>query len=343
MEQLMFDKKPVPYVERTVPVERLAFYPENPRIYSQFLREHGRTQDKIQQMLEKTEHVKALRDQIDRDGQVNDPLHCMSIGPKSPLHGDYDFQVLEGNRRLAALKMEKRGSLPLTTLPCYILDFSSYSDRETESLIFSLLGRFHIVGKKDWESYETAAYIHRRFSNQGATAEEIAKDIDQTPAKVRHMINAFEMMLEAGDSDTSHWSYYEAYVSSSKIRKHRQDIPGLDERVVNLIKAGEFPRALDMREKLPDILSSQRSRRIFLTEEEENPFQEALAAAELSGDTDAVFKRLRRFREDLGTQQTKGQVVNLLKNEKSRGRTKYELEKIASLANQLLQRVPDNE
>ena len=342
MGQLMLDKKPVPYEELTVPVERLAFYPENPRIYSRFAGEDDRTQEKIQQMLETMEHVKSLRSQIDRDGQVNEQLYCVPVPDDSPLHGDYDYQVLEGNSRLAALKMSRKGSIPLTELPCYILDFSQYATQETESLIFSLLGRFHIVGKTNWETYENAAYIHRRFNNQGATVEEIAKDIEQTPAKVRHMLEAFDMMVAADDNDTTHWSYYDAYVSSSKLRKPRADIPGLDDRVVSLIKVGEFQRALDMRDKLPDVLRNQRARRIFL-DEEDNPFGEALAIAELSGDTDAVFKRLQRFRNDLGTQQTKRQLNQLLKSKQSRSKTKFELEKIVSVASQLLKRVPNDE
>jgi predicted transcriptional regulator len=343
MRELKFRGRVVPCEEKTVAVDRLAFYPENPRIYSRFAGEQDRTQGKIQKTLETMEHVKSLRSRLDRDGQVNEPLYCMVVEPDSQLDGDYDFQVLEGNSRLAAIRMERKGSLPLTTVPCYILDFSSYSPTDKESLIFSILGDFHIVGKTNWETYENAAYIHRRFNNQGATVEQIAKDIDQTPAKVRHMISAFDMMIQADDNDTNHWSYYEAYVSSSRLRKHRDDIPGLDERVVDLIKEGEFPRALDMRDKLPDILRSQRARRIFLDEGEENPFKEALEVAELSGDTDAVFKRLQRFRNELGTQQTRRQIIKLLKNSQSRGNTKFELEKIVTLANQLLKRVPDNE
>ena len=56
-----------------------------------------------------------------------------------------------------------------------------------------------------------------------------------------------------------------------------------------------------------------------------------------------MFKRLQRFRNELGTQQTRRQIIKLLKNSQSRGNTKFELEKIVTLANQLLKRVPDNE
>lgn len=336
---LKLRKKEVPYEEIQASVGQLAFYPENPRIYSQFAGSGDRTQENIQAKLEAMDHVKDLRSQIDRDGQVNEPLFCIRVSPESELHGLFQYQVLEGNSRLAALRMNKKGSLPPVRVACNILDFSAYSDRETESLIFSLLGGFHITGKTDWRSYENAAYIYRRFKNQEIPIEDIAKEIPSlSPAKVRQMINAFQMMVDAGDDNTSRWSYYEAYASSTKLKNFRENIPGLHGRVVTLIKEDEFPRALDMRDKLPDILRNQRARKIFLDEEESEPFKEALAVADISGDTDATFKRLQRFRNELASSQTKGQVTKLLRNDSSRSRTEYELTQIVKFANQLLSR-----
>ena len=339
-KMLKLRKKEVPYEEMQVLVGQLAFYPENPRIYSQFAGSGDRTQDNIQAKLEAMDHVKELRSQIDRDGQVNEPLFCIPVSPESELHGQYEYQVLEGNSRLAALRMNKKGSLPPARVDCNVLDFSAYNGQETESLIFSLLGGFHITGKTDWRSYENAAYIYRRFKNQEVPIEDIAKEIPSlSVAKVRQMVNAFQMMIDAGDDNTSRWSYYEAYASSAKLKSPRQNIPGLDDRVVSLIKEDKFPRALDMRDKLPDILRNQRARRIFLDDEEPEPFKEALAVADISGDTDAAFKRLQRFRNDLANNQTRGQIGKLLRSDSSRSRTEYELNQIVKLANQLLNRV----
>ena len=337
---LKLRKKVIPYKEMRVSVKQLAFYPENPRIYSQFAGSGDRTQDNIQLKLEAMEHVRELRSQIDKDGQVNEPLFCMPISSESELYGRYDYQVLEGNSRLAALRMPKKSSLPPTHVPCNVLDFTAYSQQETESLIFSLLGQFHIIGKTDWRSYENAAYIYRRFNGHGVPAEDIAKEISSlTPTKVRQMVDAFQMMIDASDGNTSNWSYYEAYVSSNKLKTPRKNIPNLDDRVISLIKANMFPRALDMRDKLPDILRNKRARRIFLDEEETDPFGEALAVANISGDTDATFKRLRRFRTDLATTQTKTQIGKLLRSDSSKSRTEYELKQISKSISQMLSRV----
>ena len=92
---LKLRKKEVPYEEIQVPVGQLAFYPENPRIYSQFAGSGDRTQENIQLKLEGMDHVKELRSQIDRDGQVNEPLFCIPVLPGSELHGRYEYQVLD--------------------------------------------------------------------------------------------------------------------------------------------------------------------------------------------------------------------------------------------------------
>ena len=328
-------KKNVPYEEVSVPVKRLAFYPENPRIYSRFAGTTGRTQKNIQEMLEGMEHVKELRSQIDRDGQVNEALYCIPVPEDSDLHGEFDYQVLEGNSRLAALCMTKRGSLPQTSVRCYVLNFSGYSETKRESLIFSLLGQFHITGKTDWESYENAAYIYRRYKNQGISLENVAREIGKSKGKVQKMIEAFEMMIKAGDEKKAHWSYYEAYVSSTKIKKYREKHDGLDNRVTSLIKEEKFPRALDMRDKLPAILGNKKAKRIF-DQEEKEPFREAIEIADMSGDTNTTLKRLARFRTDLGTDDTRRQIRQLLRGQATRKKTEYELRKISRFVADLL-------
>ena len=329
----------IPYTEKLIPVRELAFYPDNPRIYSEFLNPEDQTQENIQKKLVETEDVKELRAQLDSDGQVNEPLLCVPIDEGSELRAKYTYQVLEGNRRLAALRMEKKATLPMTDVTCHILDLSGYNEKIRESLIFQLLGQVHIIGKKNWETYERAAYIYRRHKKHGVTIEDIGKEIPgQTPAKLRQLIDAFEMMLDADDRNTSNWSYYLAFVSGRRMGTTRKDIPNLDDRVVSLIKDGKFHRALDLRDRLPDILNSKSARAMFFDEDEDDPFREALAIADARGDTNAVLKRLKRFRNEIATRDTKTQIGKLLKATSTKGTTEYELKQIVKLANQLLER-----
>ena len=337
-KQLRIRKKAVPYTEEQIPVSELAFYPENPRIYSQLASSKDHTQENILETLQSMDHVKALRSQIDRDGQVNEALFCMPISPESELHGTYKYQVLEGNRRLAAVKIDKKGALPPTKLPCNILDFSRYSEQETESLIFSLLGQFHIIGKERWQTYETAAYIYRRSRVHKVDSEEIAKEVGLTNYKVIQTLKAFQFMMEAADENTQNWSYYEAYSSSKKIQKFRDQIPDLDKHVSDLIKTEGFPRALEMRDKLPDILGNKKARETFLDKEEEHPFTAALEEAEKRGGTSNILKRLGKYRQDLVKRETRDQILKLLEQETTRGETEYHLNQIVKNINQVQKR-----
>ena len=242
----------IPYSLQTVSVDRIAFYAENPRIYSQFAANEQRTQEAILKKLEVMEHVRTLRVQIQRDKQVNEPLWCMPVDQDSDLRKRYDFVVLEGNSRLAALRMETRTPPPVAEVPCNILDLSSLTLDERESFIFELLGRIHITGKTNWQTYENAAYIYRRYQFQGVSADELSKElVGLTPAKVRNTVQAYELMTQNGDTKPDHWSYYEVLVSGRKLPKLRGTYPTLDDVLLPMIKNEEFPRAQDLRDKVP--------------------------------------------------------------------------------------------
>ena len=334
--QIQLQRCSVPYETKLVRIDRLAFYPENPRIDSRFPHDEERSQEAIQLILEKMEHVKELRSQIDRDGQVNEPLYCISIPPDSDLIQNFDYQVLEGNSRLAALRMTgKHTSLPPSSVSCNILNFSEYTEQKKESLIFSLLSQFHIAGRTNWESYENAAYIYRRHMKHGMTLQSLVREMGLARAKIQKMIEAFELMMSSTDSKRSNWSYYEAYVSSSKIRKHRENDSSLDERVSNLIRENKIPRAADLRDKLPAILSNKTARKLFLNENEESPFEDALEIAQYSGDTNSTFKRIRQFRMFLGQSETKKQIQKLQEDNGTKRRIEFEMKKLRSLINSL--------
>ena len=340
-KSLKIRKMAVPYEELSVPVGDLAFYPENPRIYSRFTDSEERTQGKIQEKLEAMDHVKELRSQIDLDGQVNEPLFCMTVKDGSELHGKHKYLVLEGNSRLAAIRMEKKGGpLPPPRVPCNVLDFSGYNEQQTESIIFLLLGQMHIMGKTDWQTYESAAYIYRRHKIHKVPAEDIAKEIRKSKSKVYQMIEAYELMTGASDPNLNHWSYYETYVSSSKMPSHRKNLADLDGRVIELIKKDKFHRALEMRDKLPVILGNKRAREVFFDEEEDEPFIEAFAIAEAKGAANTTIKRLERFRKDIGKTQRQDEILKLLKRDSTKGQTSFELKRIASIVKKLLEKAP---
>ena len=131
----------VPITTQSLRQQKLKFFPENPRVYS-VVRANGKhpTQEEIQQQLSDLEHVRELREDIKRNGGLLEPLIVRGGS----------LEVLEGNSRLAAYRQLaakepiKWGMVKCTVLPHDVED----------SLVFALLGQFHIKGKKDWAPYE---------------------------------------------------------------------------------------------------------------------------------------------------------------------------------------------
>ena len=336
----MIRQQKIEYGVEMVEVRQLAFYPDNPRVYSQFADESERTQEQIEERMVDLDHVRELRNAIDRDGQVNEALWVVPVQDVDPSLGPgLQYVVLEGNRRLGALRIEKPTTLPPTEVRCNILDFEPYTREQRDSLIFSLLGQIHIETKKDWEPFERAAFIRRRHEIHKIPLDELVAEIGIKKRMLQTLVNAHRMMEQHSDSDRSNWSFYQACVASNKLRKQRENIPGLDETVVRCIKRGDFGRAQDMRDRLPAILENKSARKVFLREEGESAFRDALEIAEASGSTNDTYRQLRRFRLKLAASETKEAVRRLLADERKRRRTVFELKRIQKLVDFELKRM----
>ena len=113
--------------------------------------------------------------------------------------------VLEGNGRLAAYRYLakqdpiKWGLVKCTMLPCDV----------SESLVFALLGEYHIKGKKDWAPYEQAGFLYRRYKQHNADIKALALEMNISSKKIKHLIDTYEFMVTHGEADTNTWSYYD--------------------------------------------------------------------------------------------------------------------------------------
>ena len=327
-------KSEIPVLEQSVLVGDLAFYPQNPRINSQFAEGEPRTQELIFQKMRELESVKELRDQIDYDGQINEPLYVIPVEDPE-LADDYEFVVLEGNSRLAAVKLQKPSMLPPLTVPCWVLDLSMFSKSKRESLIFSLLGQLHLRGKKDWSPYEDAAFFYRHYKDHKLSLAELAHESGVSIQRVRECVRAYELMINHDDPVIAHFSYYLEYAKAPNIKKYRESNPNLDSLVAEYIKDRKIEKAADIR-KLPKVLGDTKARKKFLDASCEQPFEDALDIAELGVSMDATAQRIKKFRQFLADQRTKKSVAKLkAKNKRSMKQIDFELKKIARIAGQL--------
>ena len=301
----------VPTRNEELQQKNLLFFADNPRVYS-VVRANGKqpTQEEIQQQLCELEHVKELREDIKRNGGLIEPLIVRGGS----------FEVLEGNSRLAAYRQLaekdpiKWGLVKCTVLPADV----------QESLIFAILGQFHIKGKKDWAPYEQAGFLYRRHKNHSIPAKDLAQELGLSTKKVTHLIETYEFMVDHDEVDISRWSYYDEYLKSNKIKKGRKKYPEMDELIVENIKDGSIPRAMDLRDQLPAVCASPAILKRFA--EGKLSLEKSYERAVDSGADSAPYKKASAFRRWL----TETDMDALLDGcpQKVRDRLLFELDKI---------------
>jgi hypothetical protein len=303
----------VPITTQLLPQQKLRFFADNPRVYS-VVRANGKqpTQEEIQQQLSELEHVKELREDIKRNGGLLEPLIVRGG----------TWEVLEGNSRLAAYRQLaakepiKWGMVKCTVLPADVKD----------SLVFALLGQFHIKGKKDWAPYEQAGFLYRRFKEHKITTKTLSAELGLSAKKVTHLVDTYQFMVDNDEVDTSRWSYYDEYLKSNKIKKARKRYPEMDALIVKSVKDGDIERAMDLRDQLPTVCASPAILKRFA--EGKLPLDKSYERALDSGADNAPYKKTAAFRKWI----TETDMDSLLANspQKVQDKLLYEFDKIGN-------------
>jgi hypothetical protein len=303
--------------------KHLKFYVDNPRIYS-LVRCDGciPDQDEILRQLLEQEHVRTLKEDIVANGGLIDPL----------IVRDGDFVVLEGNSRLAAYRfLASKDPLKWSLVKCTIIPFDI-----DEKLVFALLGQYHVKGKKDWAPYEKAGFLFRRHRDHKVQLSIIAEEVGITINEGRHLMAVYEFMIKHKESDRERWSYYDEFLKSAKIRKVREDHSGFDELVVDQIRKGEIPKAMDLRDKLPTICAGPgKVLKRFIGGT--NSFEDAYEAAVDAGGENYALKRLRKTREWLAQTETEDDLLDASKQ--IRDKMLFELKELEKRSKRLKEKL----
>ena len=282
-DSLRIRGKDIPIRIGEMPVSDLRFFAENPRIYS-ILWSDGDEPDQVEiyEKLKQFDHVKELMRDIKLNGGLLEPIIVQ----------DGKFEVLEGNRRLAAYKMLcennsiKWGNIKVSLLP----------EDVSEEDVFALLGQYHIKGRVDWSPYEQANFLYRRYKKHSITKNALAKDIGLSPSKVGKLINTYELMLKHNVQDVSKWSYFEVYYASPGIRKIAQKTPEIEDRFLSDVKLGKITQAVDVREKMGKLDKAPTSV-VKAYVKGTISLDQAYERAVNSGGTNQIYNQLHKFRE----------------------------------------------
>lgn len=299
----------------------LKFYPENPRVYSFLDVANGiPDQQTIEEVMTDMDHVKQLKESIKANGGLIDPL----------IVRDGDFVVLEGNSRLAAYRiLQKQDPFKWAKVKCKILP-SDISDKA----IFTLLGQYHIIGRKDWSPYEQAGYLYRRSENSKQPIDFIAEELGITLSKAKKFVEVYKFMIDHNDLHADKWSYYDELLKNSAINTYLKTVDGLEETIVKQIKSGEIKQAVDIRHKLGGIakVSGKTAKRIMKEiAEERTDIYDGYDHIEDTGKTGSIYQNLNKFRKKIMEHGFKDRI----KNEDIK-QIKFELSKIKKTVDELL-------
>ncbi|MCY4049295.1 MAG: ParB/RepB/Spo0J family partition protein [Hyphomicrobiales bacterium] len=329
------------FKEADIPIEKLRFWPENPRIHAEMYSPYGedtpnltpsQLQQKIYDKLKKQNDVRKLREQIESAGLM-DPL----IVRRNNRSDTYD--VLEGNRRLAACRMvlERAKSKRQKNL---IKRFSSLSCEITpkdfpESHIFTLLGALHITGKLQWEPFAKASYVKRRvetLKKEGLTEDDAlqiaANELGDKKPTIKIYVANIDLMRYANEQKTTRYSFYDVLNRNTKTRKDLRDV-NLKKRWVKSIReewgeATKFRTAVNATVKDPKALKKFQNGNLSLTK--------AAQQAINNGSTDAIVQKVNKFRTSIIN--AKPRLKKMDVTDKAFNKLKFEFRHLKTLSNE---------
>ena len=191
-----------------VPVEWLALDRENPRLVYSI----GELSDAdIIAQLYRSEDLSELLQSIAANGYLD-------IEPLVVLNGDGSLIVLEGNRRLAAIRLFEKPKLAdlvsqrakvRVNVPDFDEEFRSTIHKisvyrvESRADARSFIGFKHINGAAKWQSYAKARFAAKWYEesrNQGVTLEGIAAQIGDKHDTIKRMVNAIYVLDQADET-----------------------------------------------------------------------------------------------------------------------------------------------
>ena len=330
MSKITIGKKEFEVEERIINQDKLLFYEENPRIYSILQsNDEPTTQEGIEKILSGMDHVKQLRTSIEQNGGLIDPLIV--------IERDNNYIVLEGNSRLAAYRiLSQKDVYKWKDVRCCVLP-STISDDD----IFTLLGQYHLIGRKDWSAFEQAAYLFRKKESSGLETDILAKSLGLTKGTVEQYLRVYGFMHCNNDLRPDRWSHYDEYLKSQGIKKYRDTSPEIDDTIVCQIKADKIKRAVDIRDVLAPIAkSNDKTAKRLMKDiiEEKTTIYDAHDRFESTGKTGGAYIKIKKFREAV----VDGDFQNKIKSEAASTKNiAFELNKIKVVIGRLLKEIQD--
>lgn len=337
-------KKEYLFEEQEIPIEKLLFWDENPRIYSALYSQYGKgvkpdnqaeLQEKIFQILRKSDDVRELGRQIKEARGLTEPLIVRKILDINKQSNDL-YYVLEGNRRLAACKIIHEDK-SLKAIRTSILYCEVAGNEITDSAIHSLLGTLHIRGKREWDPFAKASYLRRRC--ESSNIDDVAREIGESSSVIQKQIDTIKLMEEADERREDRYSYYDVLIQNPTTRKAMRESLEDKERLWKAAKNWSDSSAQNFRNDIRDAFINNKTRKKFLSGQGEasEELQDAADQARESGSTDEIILRIKKFRKYIDNNRKKIEKIKF-SNTKA-ANLEYELKQLNRLIQSLWNKV----
>lgn len=189
-----------------VSIDRLLLDSENPRFAGL---SKGASDKEILTRLQREMHLDELIDSLEKNGYYNTEPLLVIPSKKHP----NKFIVIEGNRRLAAIRIliDTKPNLDKTLKEQLTneIPIAVYPDRKS---LWTYLGFRHINGPQEWDSYSKAVYVLRVHKDHNIPIAKIAERIGDRHYTVVKMCNGLRVLEQAED---------EGYFSAEEIGLRR--------------------------------------------------------------------------------------------------------------------------
>lgn len=132
---------------------------------------------------------------------------------REELYGKEALVVVEGNRRLAALKFLKRASdgekidrrwreiVDEASPAAELFDHVPYIEVETRKDVEAFLGFRHVTGIKEWKPAEKAEYIAKLIEGSKLTYAQVMRKIGSKTPTVRQNYISYRLLLQMEDQE----------------------------------------------------------------------------------------------------------------------------------------------
>lgn len=190
-----------PFKDRKEKVENLLLDPLNFRLPEEY---HGANQQELLEILARYYSLLEIGISLATNGYfAEEPLVIIPADRKGK------FTVVEGNRRLAALKLlldvklvkklRSRDWEQLLKEKRYSLDVVPVIEYKARENITPYLGFRHITGVRKWESISKVRFINFLVFEQAKSFKEVARLVNSTVPYIRKVYGGYRALVQAKD------------------------------------------------------------------------------------------------------------------------------------------------